>query len=140
MQRLREAGYLRWQWRCAAVLMAAYIEAGRYSEAQAAARETVSLVSIAGAPDFIGDHLALWATATGAAEEGAQLLGWCDEAPRRRGLAARAEHDEHARMRHEALLARALPAARVAALREAGRAWNNEQAVQCLLRLARRGP
>jgi predicted ATPase len=138
VQRLREAGYLRWQWRCAAVLMAAYIEAGRFDAAQAAARETVSLVSVALAPDFIGDHLALWATATGAAEDGARLLGWCDEAPRRRGLAERAAHDQHACDRHLGLLAQALPPERIEALRATGRAWSDEEAVQCLMRLARR--
>lgn len=135
VDRLRERGYLRWQWRCAAVLMAAWIEAGDWARARAAMRETLSLLGMAGATDFIGDHLAWWATANGAAEEGARLLGWCDEAPARRKTAGRADHDAHACRQHEALLARALPAERVAALRASGRAWGDERAMQCLLGL-----
>jgi len=133
VDRLRESGYLRWQWRCAAVLMAAWIEAGDWTRASAAMRETLSLLGMAGAADFIGDHLAWWATANGAPEEGARLLGWCDEAPARRKTAGRAEHDVHACRRHEALLAQALPAERVADLRASGRAWSDERALQCLL-------
>ena len=136
VDRLRRAGYLRWQWRCAAVLAAARIEAGQWEEAGASMRETLSLLSVAGAPDFIGDHLAWWATARGAPEEGARLLGWCDAAPARRKRAGRAAHDQHACSRHEALLATALPPERLAVLRESGRAWSDEQAVACLMALA----
>jgi len=132
VDRLRETGYLRWQWRCAAVLTAAWIEAGEWTQARGSMHETLALLGMAGAPDFIGDHLAWWASATGAVEDGARLLGWCDEAPARRKTAARAEHDEHACRRHVALLAQALPAERLAALRESGRGWTDEQALRCL--------
>jgi len=133
VDRLRATGYLRWQWRCAAVLMAAWIEAGAWAEARGAMRETLSLLTVAGAPDFIGDHLAWWATANGAPEDGARLLGWCDGAPARRKIATRPEHDAHACRQHEALLAAALPAPRLAELRAQGRGWSDAQAVQCLL-------
>jgi predicted ATPase/DNA-binding winged helix-turn-helix (wHTH) protein len=129
VRRLRAAGYLRWQWRCAAVLMAARVEAGLWERARAAMRETLSLLTLAGAPDFIGDHLAWWATANGAPDEGATLLGWCDAAPARRKAHGRERHDEHACRKHELLLATLLPPERVAALRAAGCELDNEQAV-----------
>lgn len=132
VDRLRRAGYLRWQWRCAAVLAAARIEAGLWADARAAMRETLSLLGVAGAPDFIGDHLAWWATASGAPDNGARLLGWCDAAPARRKRTDRAAHDLHACRRHEALLAQALPAARVAELRAEGLGWSDQEALQRL--------
>ncbi|MCW5635088.1 MAG: hypothetical protein KIT17_17265 [Rubrivivax sp.] len=139
VQRLRASGYLRWQWRCAAVLMAARVEAGRAAEARESMPEVLSLLAMAGAPDFVGDHLAWWATQSGAPEQGAQLLGWCDAAPARRKAAQRPELDQRACERHEAVLAGALPAERVAALREGGRQWTDEQAMACLRGVLGRG-
>jgi hypothetical protein len=138
VDRMRELGRLRWQWKSAAVLMAARIEAGQLDAARAAMRETLMVLGVAGAPDFIGDHLASWAALSGAAEEAAGLLGWCDASLARRGKVQREELDQRACTRTEALIAAALPAPRAAALREAGRAWSDDEALHMLLDIAQR--
>jgi predicted ATPase/DNA-binding winged helix-turn-helix (wHTH) protein len=137
VQRLRELGYLRWQWTRPAILLMALIEAGAVDEATAALRETLPLLQVAGAVDWMPEHFALWALIAGYPQDAAGLLGWSDStvAP---GAEGRNFHREQVRARVESRLAAQLDAGRINALRSAGQAWDDHVALQHVLALLTR--
>ncbi len=138
VQRLRELGYLRWQWTRPAVYLMALIDAEATAEATAALRETLPLMRVAGAIDWMPEYMALWALHVGEPEEAAGLLGWSDAILAASGQTRRDFHRQRVLERAEALLAEKLSSERVSALRSAGRQWRNEAVMHRLLALAAR--
>jgi hypothetical protein len=126
VERLRELGYLRWQWTRPALYLMALIEAEAVSEATAALRETLPLLRVAGAVDWLPEHMGLWALLVGAPEEAARLLGWSDTVRTRGGTVRREFFSQRAFDRLVAATSAALGEPAVEALRSEGRAWSSE--------------
>jgi hypothetical protein len=137
VQRLRELGYMRWQWTRPAILLMALIEAGAVDEATAVLRETLPLLQVAGAIDWMPEHFALWAVLAGFPEEAAELLGWADSTLKQ-GAESRSFHREQALARAESELSAKLDGERIRALRSAGRDWDDHAVMQRMLGLATR--
>jgi hypothetical protein len=138
VRQLRELGYLRWQWTRPAVLLMALIEAGAVDEATALLKETLPLLQVAGAVDWMPEYMALWASVTGFDEDAARLLGWADAALARKGVEAGDVLRRRVIERVEARLAAALGRDDADALRATGRAWSDADALDRLLALAAR--
>jgi hypothetical protein len=126
VERLRELGYLRWQWTRPALYLMALIDAEEAAESTAALRETLPLLRVAGAVHWLPEHMGLWALLIGAPEEAARLLGWSDAVRTRDGLPRREFFAQRAFDRLLARATAALGAEAVESLRAEGRAWTHE--------------
>ena len=138
VQRLRELGYLRWQWTRPAILLMALIEADAVDEATAVLRETLPLLQVAGAIDWMPESFALWALIAGYPEDAAGLLGWSDATLARPGAEGRRMFRLQTLARVESGLAAQLDAERIRALRSAGRDWDDHAVMQRMLGLTTR--
>jgi predicted ATPase/DNA-binding winged helix-turn-helix (wHTH) protein len=138
VDRLRELGYLRWQWTRPAIHLMALIDAGATAEATVALRETLPLMRVADAIDWMPECMALWALLIGETEDAARLLGWSDAVLEASDQPWRDFHRQRTLERAEARLAERLSAERIEALRSKGRQWDGEAVMHRLLALAAR--
>jgi predicted ATPase/DNA-binding winged helix-turn-helix (wHTH) protein len=130
---IRTQGFQRHCWQQVAVLTVAQIEAG---DAPAdAVHETVRLLRGAGAMDWMASHFAEWLTQRARWADAARLLGWIAAREAATGLAPDPQSAAAQRRAQAALDAQA-SAAQVAAWRDEGSRWIDDDVTNALLGVA----